>query len=126
MTRLQEIWQQLDSQQGMFRRVRYDAISPCDVYLGLKMPEAERMLVLRLPIGLAKGLKPKPPVQGVRVEKIADQTDKDQFFLNVVLANPQFTSLFDVLLEDIIGQLLPVASPAEAMRLLINASCVVL
>ncbi len=120
MSRLQEIWQQLDSQQGMFRRVRYDAVSPCDVYLGLKMPEAERMLVLRLPISLAKSVKNKLPSQGIRIDKIADPDDKTRFFLNVVLANSLFSSLFDVLLEDLISQLLPIADPAAAMRTLIN------
>ncbi|MBC7568679.1 MAG: PD-(D/E)XK motif protein [Spirosoma sp.] len=120
MNRLHQIWQQLATQTGVFRRVRYDAASPCDVYLGLKTPENQRLLAIRLPMALAKNMGNVPEFRGVRVEKIADTDNADRFFLNLLLTDPALAEVFDVLLTDLIGQLLPIAKPAEVVRIFLN------
>ncbi len=120
MNRLHQIWQQLATQTGIFRRVRYDAASPCDVYIGLKMPENQRLLAIRLPMALAKSVGNVPEFRGVRVEKVADTDNTDLFFLNLLLTDPSLAEVFDVLLTDLIGQLLPVAEPAQIARLFLN------
>lgn len=121
MNRIKQIWQQLDNQEGIFRRVRYDAASPCDLYLGLKMPKNQRLLAIRLPMTLSKSIVNPPEFRGVRVEKIkADANDSSHFFLNLVLVDTQLTDVFDVLLDDFINQLLPLSNPSEIVRVFRN------
>ena len=120
MNRTQQIWQQLDTQTGVFRRVRYDAISPCDLYLGLKMPENYRLLAIRLPKTLAAGIKNVPEFRGIRVEKIVDEDDSSRFFLNLLLTDPLLADVFDVLIDDLINRLLPLNNPLEIVRIFLN------
>lgn len=120
MSRIQQLWEQLENQIGVFRRQRYDATSPCDLNVGLKMPENERMLVLRLPFALAKGIQSRPPALGLRVEKVGDPDDATRFFLNLVLSEPQFSDVFDVLLEDLIARLIDISDPRHVVREFLN------
>jgi hypothetical protein len=120
MNRISQIWQQLATQTGIFRRIRYEATSPCDLYLGLKMPENERILALRLPVALAKGIRNRPPSQGIRVEKITDPDDKNRFFLNLVLTDQLFANVFDVLLDDLVSQLLNLTDPKQVVQTFLN------
>lgn len=120
MNRTQHIWQQLDIQTGVFRRIRYDATSPCDLYLGLKMPENHRLLAIRLPKTLAAGIKNVPEFRGVRVEKITDVDDNSRFFLNLVLTDTLLADVFDVLLDDLINRLLNIADPNQTVRTFLN------
>ena len=120
MYNLSIFWQQLDNQTGVFRRVRYDAASPCDLYLGLKMPENQRLLAIRLPKTLAKGIGNVPAFRGIRVEKVVDPDDNTRFFLNLALTDPQLADVFDVLLSDLIDQLLPVSNPSDVVRMFLN------
>jgi hypothetical protein len=120
MNRIQQIWAQLENLTGVFRRIRYDAASACDLNIGLKMPENERMLVLRLPITLSNGIRKRPPSLGIRVEKVADPDDNTRFFLNLVLTELIFGDVFDVLLQDLIDQLVNVAEPTQVVRVFFN------
>lgn len=120
MNRTQQIWQQLDTQTGVFRRIRYDATSPCDLYLGLKMPENQRLLAIRLPKLLAAGIKNVPEFRGVRVEKVADADDSNRFFLNLLLTDTLLADVFDVLLDDLIARLLPLSNPSDVVRIFLN------
>ena len=105
---------------GIFRRIRYDAASVCDLDIGLRMPENERMLVLRLPIALSKGIRNRPPALGVRVEKVTDPDDATRFFLNLVLTEPVFGEVFDVLLKDLIDRLIDIPDPRQVVREFLN------
>ncbi|WP_373515361.1 PD-(D/E)XK motif protein [Persicitalea sp.] len=120
MNRIQQVWPQLENQTGVFRRIRYDATSPCDLNLGLRMPQNERMLVLRLPLALAKGIQSRPPALGLRVEKVGDPDDDTRFFLNLVLSEPRFAEVFDVLLEDLIARLIDIPGDRQVVREFLN------
>lgn len=120
MSRIQQLWLQLENQTGLFRRQRYDATSPCDLNVGLKMPENERMLVLRLPRTLADGVRNRPPALGIRVDRIADPDDDTRFFLNLVLIESRYAEIFDVLLEDLITRLIDIPDPRKVVREFLN------
>lgn len=120
MSRIEQIWQQLENQTGAFRRIRYDAGSACDLSLGLRMPEGERLLVLELPFAKAKGIRNRPPSQGIRLEKVANPDNDGQFFLNLVLTDPLFTGVFDVLVDDLVGRLLDIAEPGQVISVFLN------
>ena len=120
MNRIQQIWQQLDTQTGIFRRIRYDAVSPCALYLGLKMPENQRLMAVQLPKTLAADIKNVPEFRGIRVEKIVDVDNSNRFFLNLVLTDALLADVFDVLLDDLINRLLPLSNPSEIVRVFLN------
>ena len=120
MSNLKDHWQQLETQSGAFPHIRYDANSPCDLYLGVKRPENQRLMALRLPIGLVKAIKNHPPSKGIVVEKVKDTDDANRFFLNMVLTDRLYTDVFDILLTDLIKLLLPVSEPKQATRLFIS------
>ncbi len=120
MSQFDQRWQFLENQPGDFRRIRFDASSPCDLYLGLKMPEAERMMLLRLPRRLAQTVKGRPPFQGLRIDPVSDSANPDKFFLNLVLTDPLLANVFDVLLDDLIGQLLDLSEPNQIVQTFFN------
>lgn len=119
MHRLNELWNRLErsARPGPgFQRIRYSDDRPGEVYLGLKTPGPERVLALRLPRGLAAGLKNLPELGGLRLEKVADPDDAGRFLLNLVLADPAFADVFDVLLADLVEPLLDREQPADLLR----------
>ncbi|MCY7351683.1 MAG: PD-(D/E)XK motif protein [Cytophagaceae bacterium] len=123
MTPLPERWQYLENGAGElsgFRRIRFSDDSPGEVFLGFKTPERHRILSLELPLPLAAGLTNLPKYQGLRVEKVADPQRTDVFLLNLVLTEPTFADVFDVLLADLIPALLPLNLPREVLRVFLD------
>lgn len=105
MNRINEIWNQLSltnlNSSGLFK-IRYSETSKCDLFLGLKCPEKNRMLILQTPSKLAQNFNFKYDFKGVRFEKVYDPDSSDYILLNLVLIDNLLTDIFNSLINDII------------------------
>ena len=109
MERINQIWAQLELNSstvaGLFK-LRFSDASKCDVFLGLKLPETHRLLVLKVPFNIGKEFNFKYEFRGLKFEKIYDPDDSKFLLLNLVLVEKQFKDVFDTLVADIITGLL--------------------
>ena len=109
MERINQIWAQLELNSstvaGLFK-LRFSDASKCDVFLGLKLPETHRLLILKVPFNIGKEFNFKYEFRGLKFEKIYDPDDSKFLLLNLVLVEKQFKDVFDTLVADIITGLL--------------------
>ena len=109
MERIKEIWIQLESNSpaiaGLFK-VRYSDTSKCDVYLGIKYPEANRFFIIRVPLIIGKEFNFRYEFKGLKFEKIYDPDDSQFLLLNLVLIDSQLKDIFDTLVLDIIAAII--------------------
>ena len=109
MERINQIWAQLELNSstvaGLFK-LRFSDASKCDVFLGLKLPETHRLLILKVPFNIGKEFNFKYEFRGLKFEKIYDPDDSKFLLLNLVLVEKQFKDVFDTLIADIITGLL--------------------
>lgn len=105
MERIKQLWIQLEANSsalaGLFR-VRFSDASKCDVLLGVKFPEAYRMLILKVPFAMGKEFNFKYEFRGLKFDKIYDPDNSNYILLNLVLVDKQFKDVFDTLVADII------------------------
>jgi len=103
--RIKQIWAQLESDDssvtGLFK-LRYSDKSKCDVFLGLKFPEAHRILILKVPFATGKEFNFRYEFRGLKFDKIYDPDDSHFLLLNLVLVDNQFKDVFDTLVGDIL------------------------
>jgi hypothetical protein len=109
MERINRIWAQLELNSstvaGLFK-LRFSDASKCDVFLGVKLPETHRLLILKVPFNIGKEFNFKYEFRGLKFEKIYDPDDSKFLLLNLVLVEKQFKDVFDTLVADIITGLL--------------------
>lgn len=106
MERIKKIWTQLEANSsavpGLFK-LRYSDTSKCDVFLGLKLPETHRMLILKAPLTIGKEFNFSYEFRGLKFDKIYDPDDSKSLLLNLVLADKQFKDVFDTLVSDVLS-----------------------
>ncbi|MBK9391246.1 MAG: PD-(D/E)XK motif protein [Bacteroidetes bacterium] len=105
MERIKQIWQQLESGNSTVAgllKLRYSETGKCDVFLGVKIPEMYRMLIVRVPFQIGKEFKLKYEFRGLKFEKIYDPDDSHFLLLNLVLIDKQFKDVFDSLVSDVL------------------------
>jgi len=105
MERIRQIWQQLETSNPVLAgllKLRYSETSKCDVFLGVKIPEMYRMLIVRVPFQTGKEFNLKYEFRGLKFEKIYDPDDSHLLLLNLVLIDKQFKDVFDSLLSDVL------------------------
>ncbi len=109
MERINQIWAQLELNSstvaGLFK-LRFSDASKCDFFLGVKLPETHRLLILKVPFNIGKEFNFKYEFRGLKFEKIYDPDDSKFLLLNLVLVEKQFKDVFDTLVADIISGLL--------------------
>lgn len=109
MERINQIWTQLELNSsivaGLFK-LRFSDASKCDVFLGVKLPETHRVLILKVPFNIGKEFNFKYEFRGLKFEKIYDPDDSKFLLLNLVLVEKQFKDVFDTLVADIVSGIL--------------------
>jgi len=109
MERINQIWAELELNSstvaGLFK-LRFSDVSKCDVFLGVKHPEAHRLLILKVPFNIGKEFNFKFEFRGLKFEKIYDPDDSKFLLLNLVLVEKHFKDVFDTLVADIVTGLL--------------------
>jgi hypothetical protein len=96
---------------------------PARLLAGLRrVPDGsrERLLLLQLPRAIARRLSSTERHHGLRLESIADDFDKQQGFVSLVLAESALRDIFSVLCADILDAVAPVAEPADQLRALLT------
>jgi hypothetical protein len=77
MERINQIWTQLElnssTAAGLFK-LRFSETSKCDIYLGVKLPEIHRLLILKVPFNIGKEFNFKYEFRGLKFEKIYADT----------------------------------------------------
>ena len=103
MNRIYEIWAILEEKNQQtfgLNKVRYSESSHSDLYLGVKHPENQRLLLLR-----SDAAEPDLPgnrdFKGLRLEKIYDTSVPGKIFLSLILTDRTFTGIFDTIVQDI-------------------------
>lgn len=106
--RIKEIWTILGKSVAVrdgIERVRYGADSPAALYLGYKTPEMFPAFSLSVP----RKVISRPPAGAVyrnlRLDFTADEINKDNVFINLLLTQPDLTEEFDILVGDFISHL---------------------
>lgn len=105
MERIKHVWHQLETSNSAIAgllRLRYSETSKCDVFLGIKIPEMYRMLIIRVPYQIGKEFNLKYEFRGLKFEKIYDPDESHFLLLNLVLIDKQFKDVFDSLLSDVL------------------------
>jgi hypothetical protein len=109
MERIKEIWKQLEEDNsaiaGMFK-VRYLDTSKCDAFLGLKIPESYRVLIIRVPFANGKGFNFKYEFRGLKFDKVYDPDDPQFLLLNLILVDRQFKDVFDTFITDVLSAII--------------------
>jgi hypothetical protein len=82
--------------------LRYSETGKCDAFLGIKIPEMYRMLIIRVPFQIGKEFNLKYEFRGLKFEKIYDPDDSHFLLLNLVLIDKQFKDVFDSLISDVL------------------------
>jgi len=106
MERIKQIWTQLEANNsavpGLFK-LRYSDTSKCDVFLGVKIPETHRMLILKTPLTIGKEFNFRYEFRGLKFNKIYDPDNSKYLLLNLVLVDKQFKDVFDTLIADVLS-----------------------
>jgi hypothetical protein len=117
--RIKEIWLQIekmDSAESGLYKLRYSDTSKCDVFLGLKFPEAHRMLIIKAPLAIGRAFKFKYDFKGLTFDKIYDPDSLQHLLLNLILVDDNFKDVFDALIADVLSAILNEARIAVILK----------
>lgn len=109
MERIDEIWNNLESKLSTvagFFKIRYSDISKCDLYLGIKIPENYRILIIRIPIVKGKAFNLNYEFRGLKFEKVYDPDNSEFVLLNLVLVDSNIKDVFNSLILDLIENII--------------------
>ncbi len=110
--KLSELWAELEAvpaRPGIIRR-RVRPESACDVYVGVRKPSNERLLVLGL--GEADPELPQPP-PGRVLSLRASVGEQGERTVELALVSAAYADLFDALVYDIVGTVTAAASAED-------------
>lgn len=123
MERIKQIWSQLESKKvtipGLVK-IRYSESNECDVFLGIKAPELNRMLIIRTPFNLGKEFDFKYEFRGVRFEKIYDPDDSGFLLLNLILVDNLLRDIYDTLVYDVISSIIQESDIKAILKIYTN------
>lgn len=106
---IENIWQQLEAQKifkNGISKIRFDHASFCDLFIGLKTPQNDRLLCIRVPLKEIKDFKFKYDFKGIRFDIIYDSDDSNYVFLNLLLLDKLNKQIFNSIIIDVIASLI--------------------
>lgn len=116
---IENIWQQLESHkilQSGISKIRYRSDSFCDLFLGLKTPENERLLCVRVPLEYISKFKFIYNFKGLRFDIIYDPDDESFVFLNLILVDLSNKEIFNHIIQDIITILIELGDNNQIIK----------
>jgi hypothetical protein len=119
MNRIIEIWNKLEANPTSLsgvEKIRYSSESFCDLFLGIKTPENQRLLALKVSTKIGKDSIQIRNIRGLRVDMVADPQQEGSVLLVLVLTELRFKDIFDVLISDLISHLIALSNEAEIAR----------
>ena len=108
MDRIKQIWTTLElnnSDHSGLVKIRYSELSKCDIFLGLKLPENYRMLIIKAPFNIGKDFKFQFEFRGLKFDKIYDPDESNYLLLNLILIDDNLKDIYDTLLYDILSSI---------------------
>lgn len=114
------LWKELEAapaRRGLVRR-RLAPDSACDLYLAVRKPANERILLLHL--GPSSVELPYVPPGRVLALRSSEISDGGGAAVELALVSSAYADLFDALVADIVSVLEPVASPGECATQLVS------
>lgn len=109
MERIDNLWIELEKQssdRSGFFKTRYSETSEAEVYLGMKVPEMYRLLILSVPLAAGRKFDFKYEFKGVKFEKIIDPQESNHILLCLKLIDFQLKDIFNTLCLDIVGSII--------------------
>ncbi|QNE42032.1 PD-(D/E)XK motif protein (plasmid) [Hymenobacter sp. NBH84] len=123
---LESLWSKLEAaapQANSLTYLPFSSAGSAKLLAGLRRPAndpPERLLLLHLPRQIARQLRPTDRHQGLRLEPVADQLDRNAAFVSLVLTDLALRDIFSALCTDIIAAVAPVAEPATQLRAMLT------
>lgn len=109
MERIDYLWKNLEAQSSDhvgFFKTRYSETSLAEVYLGIKVPEMYRLLILCVPGSEGRKFDFKYEFKGVKFEKLIDPQDSENILLCLKLVDFHLKDIFNTLCLDVIGSII--------------------
>ena len=109
MERIDHLWQELENQssdKSGFFKTRYSETSLAEIYLGIKVPEMYRLLILCVPTSEGREIDFKYEFKGLKFEKLIDPQDNNNILLCLKLVDFQLKDIFTKLCIDIVGSII--------------------
>lgn len=123
MTKIEQIWQGLENdgslRSGLLYK-RYSGEIRPDVYVALKAPERFRCIAAHLTLSSDFDTSKWDKFRDLKIQKIADNKDKDKQFLVVLLLNTQHKDVFSTLCEDLINKIADISDETSLVKELIT------
>ena len=118
MTKIETIWEELTKTASSSDRLVIRRFSPAihpDVYVGLKVQEGLKCLVVRLSTEVVDKVSLEEGMKDIRVEILPNERDEHSKFLLFTLIDHDLTRVFAVLCEDLINAVSNVDSEHETV-----------
>lgn len=122
MTTPETVWQQLEAESSaeVLSYRRLDSVAPAQLLAGVRRLTAsslpERVLLLRLPVALARKVGSDARQQGLRLDAVLDRKIPGSAFVALVLTDPALRDIFSVLVADVLDAVGPVPEPPGQLR----------
>lgn len=123
---LEILWIKLESALPQANPLTYYELGdpgPAKLLAGLRRPAdgpPERLLLLHLPRQVARQLTPTDRHQGLRLEPVADQRNKDSAFVSLVLTDTSLRDIFSALCADVVEAVAHVGEPVAQLRAMLT------
>jgi hypothetical protein len=123
MTKIEQIWQELESdtslQSGLLYK-RYSGKIVPDVYVALKAPERLRCIAARLSNSFEFDTWAWNKFRDIKIERLPDEKNENKQFLVVMLLSNQHKDVFSTLCEDLIQKIADVTEESSLVQELIT------
>lgn len=123
MTKIEQIWQELESDTSLHSGLLYKRYSGKvlpDFYVALKVPEKLRCIAAHLSSSFEFDTKAWNKFRDIKIQRIPDQNNKDKQFLLVILLSSQHKDVFSTLCEDLIHKIADVTEDNSLVKELIT------
>jgi hypothetical protein len=122
MMKIEEIWQDLESdsslQSGLLYK-RYSGNVLPDLYVAIKMPERFRCIAAHLNASPDFDTRKWDKFRDIKIQFLPDEKNPDKQFLVVLLLNSQHKDVFSVLSEDLINKVSEITSENDLVKELV-------
>lgn len=121
--KINEIWNELESDNslatGLLLR-RYSADVIPNVFIALRQPEKQKCLALKLNVVEKPDLTSFSNFKDIKVELIADDKQRDIFYLAILLLDSEHEEVFSVFCEDLVIEISEISDEKKVVRELLN------
>ena len=122
MTKIEEIWQELESDKSFTSGLiykRYSGKVQPDIYVAFKAPERQRCLAAHLSVTSKFDIRVWDKFRDIKIQLLPDDKNRDNQFLLIVLLSNQHKDVFSTLSEDLINRVADIKDESSLVKELI-------